>query len=234
LDAQNDEGYVIYKASLTSSYNYTDELKSNYPDFYKESILTDSLIKSKFIGIVFNQEKSNSFLLTSSLNNEERHLNALSKINYDATYYYNTKLKISKIYREFWLKHVLISVDMKDKWKIDLDKTKTIDGYKCYYAVYKGSYLWAPRSGDNLITAWFTTDIPLPYGPLHYNGLPGLILELNEDNVRFTATKITFDKTYESELKPLDEKDKEAYLEQDFIDSRMDIRNRAKRIMTGG
>lgn len=30
-------------------------------------------------------------------------------------------------------------------------------------------------------TAWYATDIPLPYGPWKFQGLPGLIMEMEDD-----------------------------------------------------
>jgi len=53
-------------------------------------------------------------------------------------------------------------------WKL-LDETKEIQGMKCQKAmatVYGREY-----------EAWFSTTIPLPYGPWKLHGLPGLILE---------------------------------------------------------
>ena len=41
------------------------------------------------------------------------------------------------------------------------------------------------------ITAWFTPEISVNFGPKEYNNLPGLILELNENGIVYTASKIT-------------------------------------------
>ncbi|MFD2528846.1 GLPGLI family protein [Polaribacter marinaquae] len=38
--------------------------------------------------------------------------------------------------------------------------------------------------------AWYTTDIPLPYGPIGNGGLPGLILKLEIDNFYYLVDKI--------------------------------------------
>ena len=40
--------------------------------------------------------------------------------------------------------------------------------------------------------AWFTPDIPVSTGPSMYGGLPGLILEISDDNVSILCKKVVF------------------------------------------
>jgi GLPGLI family protein len=49
---------------------------------------------------------------------------------------------------------------------------------------------------DKVVTAWFTMDIPISNGPGIYQGLPGLILELNEGEITILCNKI--------EMNPMD------------------------------
>ncbi len=68
------------------------------------------------------------------------------------------------------------------QWEIG-DSTTVILGYECQSATtdYHGRR-W---------TAWFTTDIPLPFGPWKFRGLPGLILKAEADSAFvFEATGI--------------------------------------------
>lgn len=44
---------------------------------------------------------------------------------------------------------------------------------------------------ERKVVAWYTTQIPYNFGPKDYNGLPGLILELQEDNLLIKASKIS-------------------------------------------
>ena len=66
------------------------------------------------------------------------------------------------------------------QWEIT-DSTTNILGYECIMATtdYHGRR-W---------TAWFTPDVPVPFGPWKLRGLPGLILKATTDNDRsFVAT----------------------------------------------
>ena len=69
-------------------------------------------------------------------------------------------------------------------WKIE-NKFKKIEKFNCQ----KATCFFAGRNYN----AWFTADIPLSYGPWKLNGLPGLILEVYDDESFFyaVADKIT-------------------------------------------
>ncbi|WP_265131516.1 GLPGLI family protein [Chryseobacterium oranimense] len=56
-------------------------------------------------------------------------------------------------------------------WKL-IDETKVINSINCKKAVvsYKGRE-W---------TAWYSTEIPFPYGPYKFSGLPGLIVKITD------------------------------------------------------
>jgi len=45
------------------------------------------------------------------------------------------------------------------------------------------------------VTAWFTPEIPVSIGPKNYFGLPGLILELQVDDMLFYARELNFKKS---------------------------------------
>lgn len=66
--------------------------------------------------------------------------------------------------------------EVKLKWKIEKEK-KTIGKYTVRKAVTEyGGRNW---------TAWFAQEIPLSFGPYVFHGLPGLVLEVSDDNQEF-------------------------------------------------
>ena len=66
-------------------------------------------------------------------------------------------------------------------WKIDKAQTKKILGYTCVKAT--GNF----RGSD--VTAYFTKELPYSAGPYKFYGLPGVILDIREDNNNYNIWK---------------------------------------------
>lgn len=77
-------------------------------------------------------------------------------------------------------------------WQMTTE-TKIIQGYTCYKAHSSYTVVRGDRIFTFPIIAWFTPEIPYPFGPKGYFGLPGLIMELQERNITYGVSKITFD-----------------------------------------
>lgn len=74
-------------------------------------------------------------------------------------------------------------------WEI-LEEYKKINGFKCK----KATTIMETYGYKLNITAWFCEEIPINDGPITFNGLPGLILELNCSNLFIiTFRNFTFD-----------------------------------------
>ncbi|WP_407508988.1 GLPGLI family protein [Elizabethkingia anophelis] len=71
------------------------------------------------------------------------------------------------------------------EWKIEND-TKDILGYNCRKAItqYRG----------RKYTAWYATDIPINNGPYVFQGLPGLIMEIEDQKQHYHFIAIAMDK----------------------------------------
>lgn len=78
-------------------------------------------------------------------------------------------------------------------WKI-FDETKNILGYKCYKAMGEmEQYNYVLKENRTLkVIAWFTTQIPVSFGPSGFDGLPGLVLESQRGSFYFIAEEINF------------------------------------------
>ena len=119
--------------------------------------------------------------------------------------YKNTKENRYSNQNESFSKVFLIQDELK---KIDWvlgSETKNIGDYTCYKATYKrevevmesGISVNNDKEFDNKVemkeievVAWYTPEIPVNNGPGNYYGLPGLILEVNDDSQTIMCSKI--------------------------------------------
>jgi GLPGLI family protein len=136
--------------------------------------------------------------------------------------YTNTKEGIVLDESDFFGKKFLISENTgKPDWKLSAE-TKKIGNYICYKATFTrvntafdmGSFGRRGRdttkAGEDKqdtpqktteVTAWYTPQIPVSHGPGRYWGLPGLILELNEDRTTVLCTEINMNASEKVSIK---------------------------------
>ena len=83
----------------------------------------------------------------------------------------------------------IIEKNIDTNWVLSTE-TKLIDKKTCYKATTTYYGINSDRTFQYPVTAWYCPEIPLPYGPAGFGGLPGLILELQKNKVTFGAVKI--------------------------------------------
>lgn len=75
-----------------------------------------------------------------------------------------------------------------------LDETKIIGDYLCYKAVIKKNIVLDGKSKEYDVIAWYCPKLPYEFGPKEFGGLPGVILELQDDRITYIASKIESNK----------------------------------------
>ena len=148
--------------------------------------------------------------------------------------YKNTKENRYTNQNESFSKVFLIQDELKKiDWVLGSD-TKNIGDYTCYKATYKrevevmesGISINNDKEFDNEVElkeieviAWYTPQIPVNSGPGNYYGLPGLILEVNDDSQSIMCSKIVLNP--ESKVK-IAEPTKGKQITQEKYDAIMD------------
>ena len=140
----------------------------------------------------------------------------------DKQYYLNTAGKIRlfeyKLGNDANVVHVEESFN-KFNWKLT-DETRTIGKYVCRKATgffEKDTHCCGPEKIP--VVAWFTPELPFPYGPMGIDGLPGLILELVIEHKTyrgFSATAIDIQTRKDAQVQSKMHKPIQVMTEQEF------------------
>ncbi|MEY4835993.1 MAG: hypothetical protein RI980_2108 [Bacteroidota bacterium] len=130
----------------------------------------------------------------------------------DGDKYMNTKDKISYTEEDLFGDEFVIKDSLpKIAWEITTE-TKIIGDYTCVKATYiepvskndleaydryqekikkeKTTLFQMKKPEPQTITAWYTSEIPVSFGPNGVWGLPGLILQLENENYIYFCTKV--------------------------------------------
>lgn len=187
---QINNGVVNYKAicykskikktdNLTPAEIFISNAEKSYSDFEFKLIFDKRLSTFEIIPIMlddnnFTREKSMALfgiMKTNSLMFNNLDEGILYFQDFDEKNFYQTK--------------EITALD----WKV-ADETKIIDGKTCLKATTIKTVNNPVGKFNHKVIAWFCPEIPIPFGPRNYCGLPGLILELEEQGIRYYATKI--------------------------------------------
>lgn len=209
LNAQNFKGKAIYKTSMKSNFKISAENNPGVDENMQEEI-RKRMQKMNQKTYVLEFDKYNSTYIQEVAldapkkptgNNSVRVVSIGGSGNTDI-YYKNIQEKRFVNQTEIMGKRFLVKDSLPDySWELS-SETKNIGKYTCYKATHtkevenKKIFL---KDGDSkesitketiVTTAWYTPQIPLSDGPGPYQGLPGLILEVNDGKKTIVCTEI--------------------------------------------
>lgn len=139
-----------------------------------------------------NDYESEFRFVNKLLENEKGNLLYMAKTGfteYDICYK-NLKTKESLWFKSFLGDDILIKNTFdKYKWEITKEEKK-IGKYLCRKAISTFTETFLDKKIQRKLVAWFSTEIPLPFGPRGFDGLPGLVLELQDGKNIFIASEV--------------------------------------------
>jgi GLPGLI family protein len=176
-------GNAYYKKQLTSS---TDSINNKY---MKQAIKS---LKNRQYKLAFNNtEAIYNEVKALDINDNpivEAFVKGISEFNGEV--YFNP-LKKSITHKVEISGGIFLIEKNKINWTLSKDTLK-IDNYICYKATTTRIIENSEGKHKLAITAWYAPEISLPFGPDGYGGLPGLILQLNNNGTITSLKKIVF------------------------------------------
>lgn len=224
--------FVISQNSAIAEYGVTfsttlvnEKLKLEDPEFYEHELAKQN--SADQLRFVLKAKKKEALFYHPILNQSSDALKfAKSNTGGDHLFYNNLQEQISLTQFPYWGSQILIEEKLNNTPWIINNESKLISGYVCFKAVKTFYEEEGGYSRKINVEAWFTPEIPFKFGPKGYSGLPGLIIELTENNLTF----------FLKELKYVD--DKEFSLEHptdgiemskaEFADESVKLKKRAK------
>jgi GLPGLI family protein len=209
LNAQNFKGKAIYKTSMKSNFKMSAEKNPGMDENMQEEI-RKRMQKMNQKTYVLEFDKYNSTYIEEvalegpkiPTGKNSPMIMSFGGSGKTGIYYKNIQEKRFANQTEIMGKRFLVKDSLPDySWELS-SETKNIGNYTCYKATYSkevenknisfkdGDSVEETKKEIIVTTAWYTPQIPLSDGPGPYQGLPGLILEMNDGKKTIVCTEI--------------------------------------------
>ena len=188
--SQSNSGIITYKKENLKNIFTKDKEKrlgvKKYQEFSNIEKATNRAHKVLEFTLLFNKKESR-FESQNFLNTpKDRFLKFSVGPEGKGVFYNTTKERLRQ--RDIFGEYLLISYN-KLTWKLE-NKTKKIGNYTCFKATTIDSVKTRNGIKKYNVTAWYSPQINVSFGPIGFSGTPGLILELERNNKKYFATKI--------------------------------------------
>lgn len=186
---QINNGEIIYK-KIKLKKRFTEKNKNlskeRIKKFSEIENKMDEIQKNTLFILLFDGRQS-SFEAEKNLENKQNKF-IKGAIGPDASgFFYNHNDKIIRKLHAFGQDFLIHKKPYK--WRITNEKKK-IGKYECIKAELEKNIQTKNGIKKIFTIAWFTKEINIPYGPIGYSGLPGLIIELESNNFLYYVHKI--------------------------------------------
>ena len=201
VSAQNFQGKIYYssKSKVHSVHNmdkFSDEQKSAIKKQQGAVSAKEYVLKFNKNHSLFTEDIKLSLLPTRPM----RTGGGMDIINSPGNFYKDLVAKSYVNQKDIFGKKFIIQDELETIAWQKTDEVKTIGKYLCFKATAQvantNKYDDDDNQGETItVVAWYTIDIPVSQGPGMYWGLPGLILEVQSEDVVYLCSKIELSKT---------------------------------------
>jgi GLPGLI family protein len=227
VSAQNFAGIATYelkvnpeklKSTISNIPNLDTQSKRMYEEKLRKSLEKSFLLTFNKTNSVYKEEQK------LDINTNNNNTGSWSPYGMDIAFYKNLKDKIFITEKDLMSKLFYVKDSLKDINWVFHNETKKIGNYTCQKASTKiiienedyeeedndkssNFFDNKEREEEKIIIAWYTIDIPINQGPSSYWGLPGLILEIEDNGDRLICSKIILNPKKKPKIKIPKEKD---------------------------
>ena len=208
INAQNFTGKAIYKTSIKSSFSFDEDENSTMSDDMKKQLQAQLHKMNQKTFILNFDQKTSSYIEETTLDVPKPQVGGGDIVmmfggsGNASIYFKNIKEKRFSNQTEIMGKRFLVKDKLPEyKWELS-SETKNIGNYTCYKATFTeeveniqmtfdiGEAKEEKKKETIITTAWYTPQISVANGPGNYQGLPGLILEINDGKKIIVCTEI--------------------------------------------